>query len=122
MKPMRVAMTPNRWRAGISACLASAAVLMLVIAAPTAAASSHTGFQKCGDILTLASWDIRATRIGCPKAKQVVRAYNSAIAEGGGPTQEVLGFLCKTAGNYGDGADYRCTAKRHRVVRFDRGG
>lgn len=119
---MRAAVTQNRRRADILACLVSAAALMFVLAATTAAAPSHTGFQKCGDIATLTSWDIRAKRVGCPKAKQVVRAYNSAIAEGGDSTQEVLGFLCKTAGNYGDGANYRCTAKGHRVILFSRGG
>jgi hypothetical protein len=121
MTPMR-AVTQKRRRAGILACLMSTAVLMLVIAATAATAPSHTDFQKCGDIATLTSWDIRAKRVGCPKAKQVVRAYNSAIAEGGGQTQDVLGFRCKTAGNYGDGTNYRCTAKGHRVVRFSRGG
>lgn len=119
---MRAAATPNRRWVNILACLTSTAVLMLVIAATAAAAASHTDFQKCGDIATLTSWDIRAKRVGCHKAKQVVRAYNSAIGEGGGSTQEVLGFLCKTVGNYGDGANYRCTAKGHRVVRFSRGG
>jgi hypothetical protein len=120
---MRAAATPNRRWASILACLMSTAVLMLVVAATAAAAPSHTDFQKCGDIATLTSWDIRAKRVGCHKAKQVVRAYNSAIAEGGDSTQEVLGFLCKTAGNYGDGANYRCiAAKGHRVVRFSRGG
>jgi hypothetical protein len=116
------AATPNgRW-ASILACLMSTAVFLLVIAATAAAAPSQTDFQKCGDIATLTSWDIRAKRVGCHKAKQVVRAYNSAIAEGGYSTQEVLGFLCKTAGNYGDGANYRCTAEGHPVVRFSRGG
>ena len=119
---MRAAMTPSGQWTSILTCLMSTAVLMLVIAATAAAVPSHTDFQKCGDIATLASWDIRAKRVGCPKAKQVVRAYNSAIAEGDDSTQEVLGFLCKTAGNYGDGANYRCTAKGHRVVKFSRGG
>lgn len=119
---MRATVTPSRRRAGILAYLTSSAVLMLVIAATAAAAPSHTDFQKCGDIATLTSWDIRAKRVGCHKAKQVVRAYNSAIAEGGGSTQEALSFLCKTVGNYGDGANYRCTAKGHRIIRFSRGG
>lgn len=118
---MRAA-TPNRQWASILACLVSTAVLLPMIVAAAVAAPSHTDFQKCGDIATLTSWDIRAKRVGCPKAKQVVRAYNSAIAEGGGPTQDVLDFHCKTVGNYGDGANYRCTAKGHRVVRFSRGG
>ena len=118
---MRTA-TANRQWASTLACLMSTAVLMLMIAATTAAAPSHTDFQKCGDIATLTSWNIRAKRVGCHKAKQVVRAYNSAIAAEGDSTQEVLGFLCRIAGSYGDGATYRCTAKGHRVVRFSRGG
>jgi hypothetical protein len=118
---MRAATANRRW-ASTLACLVSTAVLVPMIAATAAAAPSHTGFEKCGDIATLTSWDIRAKRVGCHKAKQVVRAYSSAIAEGGDSTQEVLGFLCKTAGNYGDGANYRCTAKGHRVVQFSRGG
>jgi hypothetical protein len=52
----------------------------------------------------------------------VVRAYNSAIKGEGEPTQDVLGFHCSIAGYYGDGANYRCTAPAHRVIRFSRGG
>lgn len=66
---MRAATANRRW-ASTLACLVSTAVLMPMIAATAAAAPSHTDFQKCGDIATLTSWDIRAKRVGCHKAKQ----------------------------------------------------
>jgi hypothetical protein len=116
------AMTRNQLGVSVLGCLTLTAVVVFAIAMPTAAASSRAGFQSCGNIATLTSWDIRAKRVGCPKARQVVRAYNSAIAGGSGPTQDVLGFHCKIAGYYGDGANYRCTAEKHRIVKFSRGG
>jgi hypothetical protein len=96
--------------------------VMFTIAASASTAPLRASFQNCGDIPTLTSWDITAKRVGCPMARQVVRAYNSAIVGGSEPTQNVLGFHCSIAGYYGDGANYRCTAAGHRVVRFSRGG
>ncbi len=94
----------------------------LVLAASAAGAPLRASFHNCGDIATLTSWEITAKRVDCPKARQVVRAYNSAIGNGSGSTQDVLGFHCKVAGSYGDGGIYRCTASGHRIVRFKRGG
>lgn len=100
--------------------LATAVTLAVTASATTAPlrASSH----NCGDIATLNSWGITAKRVGCRKAKRVVRAYNSAIGQGGGFTQDVLGFHCKVVGSYGDGGIHRCVASGHRIVRFQRGG
>ncbi len=59
------------------------AVVMLALAASATAAPLRAGLQSCGNIATLTSWDITAKQVGCPKARQVVRAYVSAIIEGG---------------------------------------
>lgn len=88
------------------------------VAAPTSLASFH----DCGDIPSLTTWDVRAKRVGCVKAKKVARAYVAAVGGTGGSTQDVLGFHCKISGYYGDGAYYRCAAGGHRIVRFTRGG
>ena len=111
------------WRGtSILGCLTLIAVFMFAMAAPVPAAPLRASFQKFGNIATLTSWSIKAKRVGCPKAREVVRTYVSAIIEGSEPTQDVLGFDCRVVGYYGDGANYRCTAAGHRVVRFSRGG
>lgn len=99
-----------------------AIVVTLAVAASATTAPLRAGFHNCGDIATLNSWGITAKRVGCPKARRVVRAYNSAIGKGGGFTQDVLGFHCKVVGSYGDGGIHRCAALGHRIVRFQRGG
>jgi hypothetical protein len=101
----------------------AATLVLVAFHTPIAHAASHrAGFQRCGDIPALNTWDIRAKRVGCHKAKRVARAYNLALGPEGGSTQDVLGFHCKISGYYGDGAYYRCAATGHRVVRFTRGG
>jgi hypothetical protein len=82
----------------------------------------RASFQDCGDVPSVNSFGIEAKRVRCREAKRVVRAYNSAVSEGGGFTKDVLGFHCKVAGLYGDGGIHRCAAKGHRIVRFARGG
>jgi hypothetical protein len=108
--------------AGIFGCLTLILVVMVFGAAPAISAPLRAGFHGCGDIATLNSWGITAKRVGCHKARRVVRAYNSAIGNGGGFTQDVLGFHCKVVGSYGDGGIHRCSASGHRIIRFQRGG
>jgi hypothetical protein len=97
-------------------------VLLIAPAAPAATTPLRASFHECGDMPSLTSWDIRAKRVMCSEAKQVVRAYVAAVGRGGGFTKDVRGFHCKISGYYGDGAYYRCAAPGHRVVRFTRGG
>jgi hypothetical protein len=108
--------------AGIFGCLALIVIVTVFGAAPATSAPLRASFHDCGDIATLNSWGITAKRVGCRKARRVVRAYNSAIGKGGGFTQDVLGFHCKVVGSYGDGGIHRCAASGHRIVRFQRGG
>lgn len=98
------------------------ALLVLTPMSPARAMALHADFKKCGNIPSLTTWDVRAKRVGCDKAKQVVRAYVAALSPEGSATQDVLGFHCKISGGYYDGAYYRCTAAGHRVIRFTRGG
>lgn len=84
--------------------------------------SLRASFHDCGDVPQINSYDIRAKRVRCGEARRVVRAYHAAVSEGGGFTEDVLGFHCKVVGLYGDGGIQRCAAKGHRVVRFLRGG
>jgi hypothetical protein len=111
-------------RRGVSifGCLMLATAVTLAVVASATTAPLRANFHNCGDIATLNSWGITAKRVGCHKARRVVRAYNSAIGEGGGFTQDVLGFHCKVVGSYGDGGIHRCAAPGHRIVRFQRGG
>jgi hypothetical protein len=118
----------NRSKHRASALLLGASFSCLLLIAllnplPTDAALARlASFHGCGDIPSLTTWDIRAKRVGCAKAKKVARAYVAAVGGNGGPTQDVLGFHCKISGYYGDGAYYRCAAEGHRIVRFTRGG
>jgi hypothetical protein len=105
----------------IFGCLMLATAVTLAVAASATTAPLRANFHNCGDIATLNSWGITAKRVGCRKARRVVRAYNSAIGKGGF-TQDVLGFHCKVVGSYGDGGIHRCAASGHRIVRFQRGG
>jgi len=104
--------------------LALAATLALLVAPSTSAGSDplRADFHGCGSIPSLTSWSIKAKRVSCERARKVVRAYVSAMIEGGDSTQDVLGFRCKLTGYYGDGGNYRCGAPGHRVIRFSRGG
>lgn len=95
---------------------------LLGSANPRQLLAGQASFHDCGDIPSINSYDIRAKRVRCREAKRVVRAYGSAVNDGSGFTQDVLGFHCKVVGLYGDGGIHRCAAKGHRVVRFSRGG
>jgi hypothetical protein len=100
-------------------------LLLIAILNPPPTDAAHVrlaSFHDCGDIPSLTTWDVRAKRVGCAKAKKVARAYVAAVGGNGGSTQDVLGFHCKISGYYGDGAYYRCAAEGHRIVRFTRGG
>ncbi len=99
-----------------------AIAVTLAVAASATPAPLRASFHNCGDIATINSWGITAKRVGCHKARLVVRAYNSAIGKGNGFTQNVLGFHCTVVGTYSDGGIHRCTASGHRIVRFQRGG
>ncbi|HEU5063008.1 MAG TPA: hypothetical protein VFT79_07640 [Solirubrobacterales bacterium] len=107
-------------RLGWAGLLASLLVA-LCVAPATASAPLRADFHNCGDIPPLSSWDIRAKRVGCTKAKQVVRRFVETKGSNDVSTQDVLGFRCKTSGSYYDGAYYRCTASGRRVIRFTRG-
>jgi hypothetical protein len=103
------------------------AILLLTAALTTAMAPAapdplRADFHNCGDIPALTTWDVRAKRVSCRKAKRVVRAYNAALGPEGSSTQDVMGFHCKISGGYYDGAYYRCAAAGHKVIRFTRGG
>ncbi|HEV2856899.1 MAG TPA: hypothetical protein VGW80_00670 [Solirubrobacterales bacterium] len=105
--------------------LVASLLFVALLAAPAAPAESRAraaSFHACGDIPHLTTWDIRAKRVKCGKARRVIRAYVAAVGRNGGFTQNVLGFHCKISGYYGDGAYYRCASSGHRVVRFTRGG
>lgn len=106
----------------IGAVIAATLVLVAILTPIAHATSTHADFQRCGDIPALNTWDIRAKRVGCHKAKRVARAYNLALDPEGSSTQNVMGFHCKISGYYGDGAYYRCAATGHHVIRFTRGG
>lgn len=113
----------SRSQANCATALIGAILVFSVFFPPiTGAASSRASFRDCGDIPAFNTWDIRAKRVGCHKAKRVVRAYNLALGPEGSSTQDVMGFHCKISGYYGDGAYYRCAAEGHRIVRFTRGG
>jgi hypothetical protein len=107
---------------GVAAMFAAILALVVFLTPITHAASSRASFHKCGEIPALSTWDIRAKRVGCHKARRVARAYNLSLGPESSSTQEVMGFHCKISGYYGDGAYYRCAATGHRVVRFTRGG
>lgn len=109
------------WVGALLACLLLIA-LFAPSRSPAAAPATLASFHDCGDIPALTTWDIRAKRVGCVRAKRVAHAYVAAVGRDGGSTQDVLGFHCKISGYYGDGAYYRCTGKGHRIVRFTRGG
>jgi hypothetical protein len=106
----------------LGALIGGLLLTVLSIAPETRAVTRLASFHDCGDIPTLTTWDIRAKRVTCHKAKRVAHAYVSAVGGDGGSTQDVLGFHCRISGYYGDGAYYRCAAQGHRVVRFTRGG
>jgi hypothetical protein len=106
----------------IGAVLAATLVLVAFLTPIAHATSNRANFHRCGDIPALNTWDIRAKRVGCQKAKRVARAYNLALSPEGSSTQDVMGFHCKISGYYGDGAYYRCATTGHRVIRFTRGG
>lgn len=101
----------------------AATIALIALLTPIAhAASSRASFLACGDIPAMNTWDIRAKRVGCHKAKRVARAYNLALGPESSSTQDIMGFHCRISGYYGDGAYYRCAATGHRVIRFTRGG
>lgn len=105
--------------------LLTLAIVVFAVAPTVTQSRSHplrASFHSCGDLSSVNSYDIQAKRVRCPEAKRVVRAYDSAVQNNGGFTQDVLGFHCKVAGLYGDGGIQRCAAHGHRIVRFLRGG
>ena len=118
--PAHAQKTPLLRAAGLLALVAIA--LLVAPAAPARFEPLRASFHGCGDIPAVNSYDIKAKRARCGLARRVVRAYDSAVGEGGGFTQDVLGFHCKVVGLYGDGGIQRCGARGHRVVRFLRGG
>jgi hypothetical protein len=97
-------------------------IALFVPPATHAASTELASFHDCGDIPALTTWNIRAKRVECGKAKMVVHAYVAAVGRDGGSTHDVMGFHCKISGYYGDGAYYRCAGQNHRVIRFTRGG
>lgn len=111
--------------AAVFAGLLVPAAALFAVDLPAAGAQPlplRASFHDCGDAPAVNSYDIRAKRVRCREAKRVVRAYDAAVRQRGGFTQDVLGFHCKVVGLYGDGGIQRCAAKGHRVIRFLRGG
>lgn len=99
------------------------ACLCLLSSSTSARAPSLlASFHDCGDLQTINSYDIRAKRVDCSRAKRIVRIYNRVANETGDFSHIVLGFRCRVVGHYGDGGIQRCAAEGHRVVRFLRGG
>ena len=89
------------WRQYISFGAVPVTALLLVSLLSTASAVSsplRASFHDCGDIPALATWDVRAKRVECGKAKQVARAYVAAVGRNGGFAQDVIGFHCKISG------------------------
>ena len=104
--------------------LVFATAVALSSAVPVASAEivPLASFHSCGDLTSVNSYDLKAKRVGCGKARSVVSTYMHAVQEGGGLNREVSGFRCKPTGYYGDGAYYRCGNRGHRVIKWVAGG
>jgi hypothetical protein len=84
----------------------------------------HFGsFHDCGDLNegTNAS-NIEALRVGCDKARRVIRSFLRQARGDDDFNREVGGFHCYTIGHFGVGGGYRCAAAGKRVIRFITGG
>jgi len=107
-----------------AAALAIGALLLALVAAVPSGARQQDGFQACGNLPVLTTWQIRAKHVKCDSARSVVRRYVEAnIDEGDTKTRQVGDFRCKITGYYYDGAYMRCAADGgYRDIRFTRGG
>jgi len=113
-----------RKQLGRSLAVPAAFILALLGSQMLLPPSAHAaGFHRCGDMPALAAWNVKAKRVGCGRAKAVVRRYSQAVLEGPPWTRQIGRYRCKISSSYGDGVYMRCAAEGgYRDIRFARGG
>ncbi len=78
------------------------------------------GIVECGDLPSVAVWNLTTRRVSCSEARRVARRWVATWQEDG--STPVRGFNCRHRLIGYENTDVRCTRRGGRVVRFQGGG